>query len=274
MPQVQKITFSFGQNWLDYSRRIDEDSIRQATGSLQRLLGTESLAERSFLDIGCGSGLFCVAAARLGASPVWGLDVDPRSVQATRENAARFCSGAPVRTLGGSILDPDVVAELPQSDVVYAWGSLHHTGAMWQAIGNVLGLPGPGGRLALAIYNKTEHSPRWLKVKRFYNNRGPLVKRLMVEGYYHKQNLEYLLSALKRRLLRQPPRRRITRGMDVYHDVIDWLGGYPYEFATPDEIKSFVAERSEGGLELEREFLVGNAPRSIGCNQFVWRRAG
>ena len=272
MTEKQKITFSFGQNWLDYSRRIDEETVQQAAASLQRLFGVESLSGRSFLDIGCGSGLFCVAAARLGAGPVVGLDVDPKSVQATAQNAARFSPEASIRVAVGSILDPAAVAALPRSDVVYAWGSLHHTGDMWSAIGSVLGLPAEGGLLSIAIYNKTAHSERWTKVKRFYNNRGPLAKRLMVEGYYHKQRMEYRLSVLKRRLLGQPPPDRIARGMDVYYDVIDWLGGYPYEYATPEEIKSFVAEKTDGALALEREFLVGNAPRSIGCNELVWRR--
>ena len=43
----------------------------------------------SFLDMGCGSGILSIAAAKLGYAPVRGFDVDPDAVAASRENAAR-----------------------------------------------------------------------------------------------------------------------------------------------------------------------------------------
>ena len=41
------------------------------------------------VDLGCGSGVLAIVAARLGFAPVRALDFDPLSVQATRENTAR-----------------------------------------------------------------------------------------------------------------------------------------------------------------------------------------
>ena len=43
----------------------------------------------SFLDMGCGSGILSIAAAKLGYAPVRGFDVDPDAVAASRENAAK-----------------------------------------------------------------------------------------------------------------------------------------------------------------------------------------
>lgn len=43
----------------------------------------------SVLDYGCGSGILAIAAARLGASPVAGVDLDPQAVAASRDNAER-----------------------------------------------------------------------------------------------------------------------------------------------------------------------------------------
>ncbi len=42
----------------------------------------------SFIDLGCGSGVLGIVAAKLGWSPVLGLDYDLEAVRATRENAA------------------------------------------------------------------------------------------------------------------------------------------------------------------------------------------
>ena len=43
---------------------------------------------QSFLDMGCGSGILSIAAAKLGCSPVSGFDIDEDAVNASRENAA------------------------------------------------------------------------------------------------------------------------------------------------------------------------------------------
>ena len=45
--------------------------------------------EQSFLDIGCGSGILAIAAAKLGYSPVAAIDHDPEAVRASRDNIQR-----------------------------------------------------------------------------------------------------------------------------------------------------------------------------------------
>src|SRR5215210_846240 len=134
------------------------------------MLEVESLEGQSFLDIGSGSGLFSLAARRLGAS-VHSLDYDPRSVACTRELRRRYFPEDPEwKVEEGSALDADYIRSLGLFDVVYSWGVLHHTGDMWQALENAQLPVKPGGRLFVAIYNDTgTQAARWKWIKKTYN---------------------------------------------------------------------------------------------------------
>ena len=79
--------FDFGYNWQAFSeRRDDRRRLEIACGSLRSLLGKNVLRGKSVLDVGCGSGLFSIAAHRLGASKVVGIDVNPRCIEMSHDN--------------------------------------------------------------------------------------------------------------------------------------------------------------------------------------------
>src|SRR6185295_10447431 len=104
--------------------------------SLLTMLKERSLEGRRFLDIGSGSGLFSLAARRLGAS-VHSFDLDPESVRCALELRRRFCpADADWRIEQASALDRRYLAALGEFDVVYSWGVLHHTGQMRDALEN------------------------------------------------------------------------------------------------------------------------------------------
>ncbi len=54
-------------------------------------------AQGSLLDLGCGSGVLAISAAKLGFSPVTALDNDPAAVQATQQNARANAARLDVR---------------------------------------------------------------------------------------------------------------------------------------------------------------------------------
>jgi 2-polyprenyl-6-hydroxyphenyl methylase/3-demethylubiquinone-9 3-methyltransferase len=250
--------FDFGSNWQAFSEEhVDEQRLTAAVQSLQALLRCDSLRGLSFLDVGCGSGLFSIAASQLGAARVVGVDVNPRCIVVSNRNHERFAPQAPVTFHKASALSQESMRALGQFDLVYAWGSLHHTGAMWQAIRNTLMHVSPGGTLVLAIYNKHLTSPAWQAIKWFYNQLPSIGQRFMAFPF------AAIIYVAKFLVTRRNPLDK-ERGMDFWYDVIDWIGGYPYEYATRDEIEAFMREQ---GFILRR-FVPAQVP--TGCNEFVF----
>src|SRR6266545_5844853 len=144
---AQGARFEFGKNWTRFLAGLDGQRIAQAEESLRAMLETTGLKGKSFLDIGSGSGLFSLAARRLGAR-VHSFDYDPQSVACAAELRRRYFPGdAQWVVEEGSALDADYLARLGKFDIVYSWGVLHHTGRMWQALENAQLPVAPGGRL-------------------------------------------------------------------------------------------------------------------------------
>ena len=73
--------FSFGKNWENFLRTLTDQKVREAEKSLLEFLGSpKKINGKSFVDIGCGSGLFSLAAYNLGAAHVTSVDVDSFSI--------------------------------------------------------------------------------------------------------------------------------------------------------------------------------------------------
>jgi 2-polyprenyl-6-hydroxyphenyl methylase/3-demethylubiquinone-9 3-methyltransferase len=266
---VRGVRFGFGANWRRFLATVDEDRIAQAATSLAEALRQPSLAGRRFLDAGCGSGLFSLAARRLGASVV-SFDYDPESVACAEELRRRFDgSSRDWSVQEGSVLDAAFLESLGRFDVVYSWGVLHHTGALWAALQLVAERVEPGGVLYTSIYNDQGWASRaWLGVKRTYN-RLPRGLRFVVVV----PSLAVLWGPrLVIETLRGHPGRawnayaRSSRGMSPWRDVVDWVGGLPFEVARPDEVFAYCRDR---GFILR---TLKTQAGGHGCNEFVFER--
>lgn len=261
--------FEFGANWAAFLRVLDDTRIAEAERSLVAKLGRARLDGGRFLDIGSGSGLFSLAARRLGAT-VTSFDYDPQSVACTRELRRRyFPDDAAWTVTEGSVLDRTFVEGLGTFELVYSWGVLHHTGAMWEAIGHAADRVAPGGQLFIALYNDQGRTSRgWLAVKRAYNA-GPLGRAAVLGAFVPYFVGSFVAGSASRG---QTPWTaladyRSRRGMSFLHDIVDWVGGLPFEVAAPGEVVAFARAR---GFTLELLHTVGGA---LGCNEFVFRRA-
>lgn len=260
--------FAFGRNWASYASLIDAAAIDESKKGLLKLIPREELQGRSFLDIGCGSGLHALAAAQLGVGRIMAVDIDPDSIGTTKAVLSSRQIAVPWQAEQISVFDIDPV-RYGTFDIVYSWGVLHHTGDMWEAVKKAAGLVAPHGLFAFALYRATTADPFWKLEKRWYARASRLGQSLAQTAYIAAYRAGHLIA--KRGSFHDfVANYRSARGMDFSHDVHDWLGGYPYETALAAEVES---KMTALGFKAERVFA---RPMSFGllgsgCDEYVYR---
>ena len=266
---IEDERFAFGANWARFLDTVDEARVNISRTCLAGMLGCENLSGMAFLDIGCGSGLSSLSARALGAA-VHSFDYDAESVACTKALRRQFFPDDPEWMVEhGDVLDAGYVESLGKFDIVYSWGVLHHTGNMELALRHSRSLVKPGGLYFIAIYNDQGRvSRRWKHVKRLYNRLPSLFRFLvLVPSAAVIWGPICVNDAIRGDPLMTWRNTRQERGMSPWHNLKDWVGGYPFEVAAPDAI--IMPLLPEG-------FVLRNIicrTTGHGCNEYVFERS-
>jgi SAM-dependent methyltransferase len=225
--------FAFGTNWQRFSTTLDDQKIDRAYQTLCEMLLVDNLQGKRFLDIGCGSGLFSLAAKRLGAE-VHSFDFDAQSVACAIELKARyFANDKDWQIEQGSALDP---------------------------------LVNGSGSLYIAIYNDDgAKSKRWTWIKKQYNQHKWAKPWLLTYGLLRTRGGQFLRDLIKLKPLYSWRAYKEERGMSPWYDVVDWIGGWPFEVATPEALFRFYKQH---------HFTLHNmlTRQGKGCNELVFKK--
>jgi SAM-dependent methyltransferase len=242
---MDNLRFGFGLNWLNYLKSIDDESILKAKENIKIWIDHNNLEEKRIIDIGCGSGIHSLAFFELGAKEIISFDFDENSVKATQILWEKVGKPKNWRIFQGSILEKEFLNGLGQFDIIYSWGVLHHTGEMWKAISNTIHyLTNDESIIWLALYQGVDTFHHDLELKINFNKASYLGKQIII--------WKEIFQIMKRR--RAKGKNPITwniergRGMSTFYDLIDWLGGYPYEVCTIDQLSNYMKTHGEWSL--------------------------
>lgn len=260
--------FAFGKNWASYANLVADTQIAEAVAGLRRLAGGDLTGKR-FLDIGSGSGLHALAALLLGASEVVAVDIDPDSVATTRRMLTTHATGKSWQVIESSVFDIDPKT-LGQFDVVYSWGVLHHTGDMYRALRNAAAMVRPGGVFIFALYGWTLMCWFWKIEKKWYTTASERAQAFARSVYINFFRVAYRLKNRRSTYRQYVDGYTSKRGMDFYHDVHDWMGGWPYESISPRQVEKFMGTL---GMREERAFAYRHLRPGLfgsGCDEYVY----
>ena len=264
-----KKRFKFGKNWQSYLKHLNQEKINNSKDSILKFLNKKTLKGKTFIDVGSGSGLSSLSARLLGAK-VHSFDFDTESVASTQYLKEKYFKDDNSWTVEqGSAIDSEYMKQLSTYDIVYSWGVLHHTGNMQRGLELVEKIVKPnGGLLYLALYNDQGFSSKaWTLVKKTYVKSPFVLKQLIILlSYFRIWGPPTIKDFIRIKPFDTWRKRKLDRGMSPHYDLIDWIGGYPFEVSTPEEIIHYYVDKGYNLLRLK------TCKGGKGCNEYLFEK--
>ena len=260
--------YEFGKNWQSFNKSsFTEERLKIAKESILSFIHLDTLNGKTFLDIGSGSGLQSLAAYKAGAKQVFSFDYDIKSVDATQYLWIQAGRPKNWKVCQASVLDKEFMNSIGKFDIVYSWGVLHHTGDLWSALENSQIPLKSDGVLYVSLYAKEAYQDPppeyWLKIKQKYNKAGSLKKKQIELRYLYENLMKSKIGNIYQ-VIKMIVSYKKNRGMAFWTDVKDWLGGWPMQFCSANEVYSF----SLNNLNLCLiKLKMGN-----GCTEYLFKK--
>ncbi len=214
----------------------------------------EEVRGKSVLDAGCGTGIFSIIFARNGAGRVVGIDISPGSLETAKGLKERFnLSNAEFR-LQDMLRLPFADAAF---DIVWAWGTVHHTTDPLRAVSELIRVLRPGGSLFLAVYKKT-------KVTFIHEIiRKTLIKTPRRTWTALSKTMAFFLAPV---VFVFKKREKSRKGEKLEELILDWYFVPIRHYYAPEEIQDFLGKK---GLAVE-QFLPASG-RFDSSSNFIFK---
>ena len=209
---------------------------------------------KSVLDGGCGTGIFSIIFANNGAGRVLGIDISDGSLETARSLKEKF-------QLENADFQKQDMLNLPFSDenfdIVWAWGTVHHTTDPFRAIDELIRVLKTGGSLLLAVYTRTKLTFLHEIIRKI------LIRTPKKSWTFLSKVMAVFLAPI---VLFFKKREKSRKGEKLEELILDWYFVPIRHYYTPDEIKAYLEKK---GFTIEK-FLPASG-RFNSTSNFIYK---
>ncbi len=177
---------------------LNKDQFKQSVDLIRKRLKTNRFSELQFknkiiLDVGCGSGRFCVLASYLKAKKIFGIDSSKININYNKKKFKKFSN---IKFYFGDNTNLKIKSNF--SDITISQGVIHHTTDMFKSLNELIRVTKKGGKILLLVYG--EHGMRWSLIKKLRPISNLIGKkeiiRIMKQNNFPMNNIKNFIDDL------------------------------------------------------------------------------